>query len=304
MNLIMTKFLLFGLFCVICLSGKSQENNLESNLIENGATVTKVASGYAFTEGPSVAQDGRVFFSDQPNDKIFIWNEKDNSITTFLESTEKSNGTYFNKKGDLVCCADLNNRLISFSMDKKMKVLVENFDGKHLNGPNDLWINPKNGGIYFSDPYWPRVYWEKDHREVQDKRAVYYLQPNGKVIRVIDDFKSPNGLVGPPDGKTLYASDMGDRKIWKYDIQADGTLSNKTLFAPEGADGMTIDNLGNVYLASRGISVYGPDGKSLTKIKVPGNVTNMCFGGKKRNILFITGGNSVYTLKMSVKGVE
>lgn len=300
----MTKLLIFCTLLLSSILAISQEKSVEDNPISEGIEVTKVATGYKFTEGPAVAPDGRVFFTDQPNDKIFIWNEKDNSVSTFLESTERSNGTYFNKKGELVCCADLNNRLIAFSMDKKMKVLAENFDGKHLNGPNDLWINPKNEGIYFSDPYWPRQYWEKGHIEVQDKRAVYYLQPSGKVIRVIDDFKSPNGLVGTPDGKTLYASDMGDRKIWKYDIQADGTLKNKTLFAPEGADGMTIDDMGNVYLASRGISVYAPDGKSLTKIKVAGNVTNMCFGGKKRDILFITGGTSVYTLKMKVKGVN
>lgn len=279
---------------------KSQEHQL----FEPTSEVTKVSTGYKFTEGPSVARDGRVFFTDQPNDKILIWNEKDNSVSTFLESTERSNGTYFNKKGELVCCADLNNRLIAFSMKKEKRVLAENFNGKHLNGPNDLWINPKNEGIYFSDPYWPRDYWEKGHSEVQDTRAVYYLQPDGVVIRVIADFKSPNGLIGTPDGKTLYAADMGDRKIWKYDIQADGTLSNKTLFAPEGADGMTIDNLGNIYLANRGISVYSPDGKNITKIKVPENITNLCFGGKKRNILFITSGTSAYILKMNVKGVN
>ena len=296
----MLKLLTITLLFLVILTGNAQEQNL----IAKDAVVTKVATGYKFTEGPSVARDGRVFFTDQPNDKILIWNEKDNSVSTFLESTERSNGTYFNKKGELVCCADLNNRLIAFSMDKKMRVLAENWEGKHLNGPNDLWINPKNGGIYFSDPYWPRDYWEKGHSEIQDKRAVYYLQPDGVVVRIIADFKSPNGLIGTPDGKTLYASDMGDRKIWKYDIQADGTLSNKTLFAPEGADGMTIDNLGNVYLATRGISVYSPDGKSIAKIKVPESITNLCFGGKKRNILFITSGTSAYILKMNVKGVN
>jgi len=296
----MYRIQLLVLFLLSFVFAKSQENQL----FEPTSEVTKVATGYKFTEGPSVAPDGRVFFTDQPNDKILIWNEKDNSVSTFLESTERSNGTYFNKKGELVCCADLNNRLIAFSMKKKKRVLTENFDGKHLNGPNDLWINPKNGGIYFSDPYWPRDYWEKGHSEIQDKRAVYYLQPDGVVVRIIADFKSPNGLIGTPDGKTLYASDMGDRKIWKYDIQADGTLSNKTLFAPEGADGMTIDNLGNVYLATRGISVYSPDGKSIAKIKVPESITNLCFGGKKRNILFITSGTSAYILKMNVKGVN
>jgi gluconolactonase len=296
----MNKLFCLAVLLLATLSSRSQENQL----FDESDKLTKTASGFRFTEGPAVAKDGRVFFTDQPNDKILIWNEKDNSISTFLDSSERSNGLYFNKKGELVACADLHNRLVAFSMDKKMRVLAENYDGKYLNGPNDLWINPKNGGIYFSDPYWRRNYWDKDHNEIQDKRGVYYLNPEGKVIRVADDYKQPNGLVGTPDGKTLYVADMGDQKTWKYDIMPDGTLSNKTQIAPEGSDGMTIDNQGNIYLTNGGISVYSPDGKNITKIKIPESPANVCFGGKKRNILFVTARTSVYTLKMKVKGVN
>ena len=246
---------------------------------------------------------GAYFFTDQPNDKIFIWNEKGNTITTFLNSSERANGTYFNKKGELVSCADLHNRLVIFDKKGKMKIIAENYNGQPLNAPNDLWIAP-NGGIYFSDPYYAREYWEPGRKEVQDKRGVYYLNPEGNVIRVIDDYKQPNGLIGTPDGKTLYVSDINDRKIWKYDIQPDGTLLNKTLFAPEGSDGMTIDNQGNVYLTNRFVSVFDKTGKSIAKIEVPEQPANICFGGKKRNILFITARTSVYTLKMNVKGVN
>jgi gluconolactonase len=298
-NLTMTKLLLLGVFFISVISGRSQNNQL----FDENSKVTKVGGGFTFTEGPSVAPDGRVFFTDQPNDKIYIWNEKGNTITTFLNSCERSNGTFFNKKGELVACADLHNRLVIFDKKGKMKTIAENYNGQPLNAPNDLWIAP-NSGIYFSDPYYARDYWEPGRKEVQDKRGVYYLNPESKVIRVIDDYKQPNGLIGTPDGKTLYVSDIQDRKLWKYDIQPDGTLTNKSLFVPDGSDGMTIDNLGNVYLTNKVVSVFDKTGKSIAKIEVPEQPSNVCFGGKNRDVLFITARTSVYTLKMNVKGVN
>jgi gluconolactonase len=296
----MSRFFLAALALVIGFSGVCQEN--KNNLVAKGAQVNKAGGGYKFTEGPSVAPDGRVFFTDQPNDKIDVWSE-DGTIATFMQPCDRSNGTYFNKKGELVACADLHNRLVTISMDKQMKTIAENFNGKPLNAPNDLWIAP-NGGIYFTDPYYHRDYWEAGRKEVQDVRGTYYLSPEGKVIRVIDDYKQPNGLIGTLDGKTLYVSDINDRKIWKYDIQSDGTLTNKTFFAPEGSDGMTIDNHGNVYLTNKVVSVFNPKGENIARIEVPEQPSNVCFGGKKLNILFITARTSVYTLKMKVKGVS
>jgi len=297
----MSRLLTFTLFIFLILSGNAQ--NVNQNLIAKDAKITKVGGGYAFTEGPSVAPDGRVFFTDQPNDKIDVWSEKDNRIATFLQPCERSNGTYFNKKGELVACADLHNRLVIFDIKGKMKTIAENYNGQPLNAPNDLWIAP-NGGIYFSDPYYARDYWEPGRKEVQDTRGVYYLNPEGKVSRVIDDYKQPNGLIGTPDGKTLYVSDINDRKIWKYDIQPDGTLTNKTFFAPEGSDGMTIDQQGNVYLTNKVVSVFNSKGENIAKIEIPEQPSNVCFGGKKRNILFITARTSIYTLKMNTKGVN
>lgn len=299
----MTKFLSFALLLFIGLSVSCQVNKTSHDqIIAKDAKVTKVGSGYAFTEGPSVAPDGRVFFTDQPNDKIDVWSE-DGTITTFMQPCDRSNGTYFNKNGELVACADLRNRLVVITMDKQMKTIAENYNGQPLNAPNDLWIAP-NGGIYFTDPYYHRNYWQTGRKEVQDKRGVYYLNPDGKVIRVIDDYKQPNGLIGTPDGKTLYVSDINDGKIWKYTINTDGTLGNKTFFAPEGSDGMSIDNKGNVYLTNKVVSVFNPKGENIARIEVPESPSNVCFGGKKRDILFITARTSVYTLKMKVKGVN
>ncbi len=295
----MTKLLLFGTFFISTLSLFAQNNQL----FNESEKVTKVAGGYKFTEGPAVAPDGQVYFTDQPNDKICVWNEKGNSVSVFLNSSERANGTYFNKKGELIACADLHNRLVTFNKKGTTTTLFENFDGQHLNGPNDLWIAP-NGGIYFTDPYYHREYWNAEHKELQDKRAVYYRNPEGKVTRVIDDFKQPNGLIGTPDGKTLYVSDINDGKIWKYDIEPNGSLTNKTFFAPEGSDGMTIDEHGNVYLTNKVVSVFDKTGKSIIRIEIPEQPSNVCFGGKKRNILFITARTSVYILKMNVKGVQ
>tara|TARA_R110002049_G_C9167086_1_gene561547 strand:+ start:3710 stop:4606 length:897 start_codon:yes stop_codon:yes gene_type:complete len=274
----------------------------KDKLVAKNAQVEMAATGFIFTEGPAVASDGRVYFTDQPNDRIHIWDEK-NGVSLYLEGTGRSNGMYFNAIGQLVTCADEKNQLGYFDENKKLVVIHVNYDGKHLNAPNDLWIAP-NGGIYFSDPYYHRTWWAEDHKEIQDTRGVYYLNPNKDITRIIDDFETPNGLIGTPDGKTLYVADIQANKTWKYTIEADGTLGNKTFFAPHGSDGMTIDNKGNVYLTSGKVWVYNPAGTLIKDIEFPEKPANICFGGKKRNILFVTARKSIYTLKMRVKGVD
>ena len=209
---------------------------------------------------------------------------------------------YFNSHGRLLSCADEFNRIIAFNEHKEYRVIFENFDGKHLNGPNDLWESP-NGGIYFTDPYYHRHYWEEGHSEVQDTRGVYFISPEGDATLVSDKYVQPNGLVGTPDGKLLYVADIDDRKIWKYDIMEDGSLSNRTLFANEGSDGMAIDNKGNIYLTMGKVWVYSPEGELIQEISVPESPSNLCFGGKDKDILFITARTSVYTLKMNVRGL-
>lgn len=272
------------------------------NLIAENAVIEKLGTGYSFTEGPAVAPDGKVYFTDQPNDRIYVWDENE-SIILWLEGTERSNGMYFNNDGLLVSCADLHNRLITIDEDKNIKVILENYNGKHLNGPNDLWV-AMNGGIYFTDPYYHRNYWPEGYSEEQDTRGVYYLSTDGIVTRVVDDYIQPNGLVGTPDGNFLYIADINDHKIWKYDIGADGELSNKTFFAPKGSDGMTIDNNGNIYLTMGKVWIYSPKGELIQEIEFPESPSNVCFGGKDRDTLFVTARTSVYSLKMRVKGVQ
>jgi len=276
--------------------------NSQNNIIVENAKIKKAGTGYTFTEGPAVAPDGRVFFTDQPNDRIYVWDENE-GVSLWMEGTNRSNGMYFSNENQLVTCADLNNQLGYFDEKKDFHLIHEGYNGKLLNAPNDLWIDME-GGIYFSDPYYHRSWWKEDRGEEQDVRGVYYLSPEGEITRVIDDYKQPNGLIGTPDGKTLYVADINDGKIWKYDIQPNGTLKNKTFFAPKGSDGMTLDHRGNVYLTSGKVWVYNPEGDLIKEIEVPESPSNICFGGENRDILFITARTSVYTLKMNVKGVD
>jgi gluconolactonase len=274
----------------------------QNKIIAEGATLTKLAGEYAFTEGPARDKNGNVYFTDQPNDKIYKWTAKDNSIAVFMDKTGRSNGLYFDKKGNLLACADLDNELWEIDKNKNVKVLIKDFEGKKLNGPNDLWIAP-NGGIYFTDPMYKRNYWTRNTQDILEKR-VYYLSPDRKSLSIAaKDFVAPNGIIGTSDGKMLYVADNSDKKTYSFTINPDATLSNRKLFASMGSDGMTIDKQGNVYLTGKGVTVFDKNGTQIEQIAVPENWTaNITFGGKKRDILFITASKSVYSLKMNVQG--
>jgi len=283
---------------------KNFQGKQQDSVVAKGATLHRVSNQFSFTEGASVDKNGNVFFTDQPNDKIWKYDTK-GKLFVFLDKTGRSNGTYFDHKGNLLTCADEKNELWSIDPKGKVTVLLKDFEGHRLNGPNDLWEDLK-GGIYFTDPYYQRPYWDRTSPDIKGEK-VYYL-PKGKkqAVVVADDLLQPNGIVGTPDGKFLYIADIKDDKTYRYNINADGSLSNKQLFTKQGSDGMTLDNKGNVYLTgSAGVTVYNKEGKMIELIKVPSNWTaNLCFGGRKRNLLFITASESVYTIAMNVQGVE
>lgn len=273
------------------------------NIIAPGATLQLLSSQFKFTEGPAVNKAGDVFFTDQPNDKIWKYGT-DGKLSVFLDKSGRSNGLYFDKKGNLIACADEKNELWCITPKGKITVLLSNFEGQRFNGPNDLWIHP-NGRIYFTDPYYQRPYWDRKSPDIKGQK-LYYL-PKGKKQAVIADSNlvQPNGIIGTPDGKWLYVSDIKDRKTYRYNITEDGSLTDRQLFVEQGSDGMTIDNQGNVYLTGRGVTVYSPDGKKIGQIDVPAKWTaNVCYGGKEKNILFITASEAVYVLQMKVKGVQ
>jgi gluconolactonase len=273
-------------------------------VVAKGATLQRVSDQFTFTEGPAVDKKGNVFFTDQPNDKIYEY-DTEGRLSVFMDKTGRSNGLYFDKKGRLLACADEKNELWAIDpKTKKATVLLSDLDGKKFNGPNDLWPDGK-GGIYFTDPLYPREYWNRKTSEL-DGQKVYYLPKGAKRPVVVDgDLQQPNGIVGTPDGRHLLVADIRANKTYKYRINPDGSLTDRQLFVPQGSDGMTLDERGNLYLSGRGVTVYDPTGKKLGVIPVPSRwVGNLCFGGKDRRTLLITASESVYTLKMAVKGVE
>ena len=265
------------------------------SVVAAGAKVEKLAGGFKFTEGPASDAEGNIFFTDIPNNRIHKWS-LEGKLSTFRESSGGANGLFFDKAGNLLACEGNNKRLVSIDPNGKVNVLADKYNGKPFNKPNDLWVDPK-GGVYFSDPaYGANV--------VQDGEHVYYLTADRKnVIRVIDDMVRPNGVIGTADGKLLYVADRGANKTYVYTVNDDGTLSNKKLFAPEGADGMTIDNEGNIYVTTKGISVYNMSGEKIETIEVPEQPSNVCFGGKDKQTLFITARTSFYSVGMRVKGL-
>lgn len=275
-----------------------------SSIIANDALLVKVDSTYSFTEGPASDKDGNVYFTDQPNDKIIKWHANDNSLSIFKEPSGRANGLYFDHDGNLLAAADENNELWRIDSNGNVDTLLTSFEDKKLNGPNDIWVDLK-GGIYFTDPYYQREYWTRTKAEISEKN-VYYISPDGKEVSIIaSGFVQPNGIIGTPDGKTLYVADIGDKKTYAYTIQPNGTLTGKKLFTNMGSDGMTIDNKGNIYLTGDGVTVFNKKGEQLHHIPINENWTaNITFGGKDQNILFITAMGAIYTLKMNVKGVR
>lgn len=281
----------FSLTCLgACAAWAAEE------LVAPGAKVQKLAGGFAFTEGPACDAQGNVYFSDVRSERIHKWS-LDGKLSTFRENTGRANGLYFDRHGNLLACEGGNRRLTAISPDGNVTVLARGYNGKKLNSPNDLWIDPQ-GGVYFTDPRYGPV----DGLE-QDGFHVYYLPPDRKpLVRVLDDLVKPNGVVGTADGKLLYVADAGDSKTYVYRIPSDGSLTDRKLIAPVGSDGMTLDEKGNLYLTRGVVHVYSPDGTNIATIEVPEAPANVCFGGADRRTLFITARTGLYSIRMNVRG--
>lgn len=284
----------------------AQTNNNDSpsnshSVTADGATLQLISNQFSFTEGPATDKEGNVFFTDQPNNKIWKY-DTDGNLSVFLSDAGRSNGMFFDKNGNLISCADEHDQLWSISPEGKITVLVKGFHGHLFNGPNDVFVTPA-GAIYFTDPYYQRSYWTRKAPDL-DGQKVYFLKEKNDAVVVINDLKKPNGIVGTPDGKYLYVGDIEGNKTYKYVIAQDGMLKDQKVFTDQGSDGMTIDNEGNIYLTGNGVTVYNPEGKKIEHIDVPAKWTgNITFWGKERNYLFITASENIFIIKMKVKGV-
>lgn len=282
--------------CFLSLALSACVASAAEELVPPGAKVEQLTGGFAFTEGPACDAEGNIYFTDIPNGRIHKWS-LDGKLSTFRENSGGANGLFFDAAGNLVACEGGNRRVTSIAPDGTVTELADSYDGKRLNSPNDLWIDP-NGGVYFSDPR----YGSQEGLE-QDGFHVYYLPAAGKPLRrVIDHLVKPNGVVGTRDGKLLYVTDAGDGKTYVYRIREDGSLADRSLIAPVGADGMTLDEHGNLYLARNAVQVFSPTGNRLATIEVPEAPSNVCFGGADRHTLFITARKGLYAVRMNVRG--
>lgn len=273
------------------------------SVIAPGAKVMKLAGYFKFTEGPTCDATGNVFFTDQPNNRIMKWSV-DGKLSPFMQPAGRANGMCFDAQGRLIACADEKNELWSIAPSGAVTVLAAGYQSKSLNGPNDVWVHP-GGGMYFTDPFYKRPWWSHDTMP-QDGQQVYFLAPDRqKLRRVTTDLVQPNGIIGTPDGKTLYVADIRDKKTYRFDIQPDGSLANKTLIFATGSDGMTLDEEGNIYITGKGVTVFDRAGRQIEQIDVPEKWTaNVCFGGKDKRTLFITASKGLYAIRMRVKGAN
>ncbi|MFC1540917.1 SMP-30/gluconolactonase/LRE family protein [Candidatus Latescibacterota bacterium] len=267
-------------------------------------TIDEYVGERSKSEGPVADADDNIYFSNPYGPKLFKWSSAD-GLTVFSEKINGPNGLDIDSVENIIACEAFNRRIVSLGKDGTVTVLADSFDGKKFNEPNDLFIDRK-GGIYFSDPYF-HVHYEPLEQENSD---LYYITPDrSNVLRVIDDMINPNGICSSPEGSLLYVIDTGEETTYVYDVNSDGTLSGKRVFVEWGIDGLTVDSEGNVYITGSEdyVNVYNADGEFIEKIVVPitkGHTSNVCFGVKDKQTLYITAGNSLFSVKMQVKGFQ
>lgn len=268
----------------------------DSGLIANGAEVIEVRDGFIFLEGPVADESGTLFFTDIDNNRVHKYTP-DGEFTVIYEPSNHANGLTLDLNGDLLICEQSAQRITRMDSNGNVTVVVDSYDGKPFNSPNDIWVHP-NGSIYFTDPR----YRFPEGPPSQPGEYVYRVAPGGNSAEpVILDIPKPNGIVGTEDGRILYVASTQLRKIFKFDINADGSVSNRTEFADQGSDGMALDQHGNVYLTwAGGISIRNPEGEQIDFIEAPQNPANVGFGGIDGKTLFMTARTGLYSIRMNV----
>jgi len=288
------------------------------------STVEQLASGMRWAEGPVWFGDGRyLLVSDIPNNRIMRYDEANGGWGVFRSPSNFANGMTRDRQGRLLTCEHLGRRVTRTEYDGSISVLADNYNGKRLNSPNDI-VCQSNGAIWFTDPpFGIGGHWEGDKATAELPHGVYRIDPqSGKLAQVLDDLAGPNGLCFTPDEKRLYVIEARAqpwRKIWVYDVGADGHLSNKRLHVdagnPGALDGMRCDEDGNLWCGwgssgaptavaadLDGVMVFNPQGKPIGHVRLPERCANLCFGGAKRNRLFMASSHSLYALYVETRG--
>ena len=278
-------------------SDPASPEKFSGEIVSAGVEAKKLSDGFKFTEGASLGPDGRIYFSDIPNNKVMVYDPESEALETYRENSKATNGMMWMPNDALISCEGKGRRVSRHMIGGGYNTLAEKFNGKRLNSPNDLDVD-NFAGIYFSDPR----YGDREDMEMEVE-GVYYINRQRKLTRIIDDLERPNGLILSPDYSTLYVADQAANKTFKYDVKKPGVIENKTEFAPIGSDGMTIDDFGNVYLTNgKFVHAYSPEGKELAKIEFPEMPANVTFGGKDRSTLFVTARKGFYSIKTNVSG--
>jgi gluconolactonase len=285
------------------------------------ATVEQLASGLRWAEGPVWFGDQRcLLLSDIPNDRILRWDECTGRTGVFRTPSHNANGLARDRQGRLLACEHLTRRVTRTEYDGSITVLADRWQGQRLNSPNDI-VCTRDGGIWFTDPLFGiGGWWEGEPATSETPWAVYRIDAgSGALRRMIDDLAAPNGLAFSPDERALYVVESRaepHRKIWRWEHAADGSLSNKTLFAdaqgPGAYDGIAVDVQGNVWCGFGssgagaagldGVRVYNPAGQAIGHIHLPERCANLCFGGRHRNRLFMAASHSLYALFVNTQG--
>ena len=292
-------------------------------LVPKDAKIEKIADGFSWVEGPVWDKPGGyLLFSDIPANSIYKWkpgegvsvfleNSGYSGVTSFAGKEPGSNGLTFDAKGRLVLCRHGDRQIGRLEADGRISVMADRYDGYRINSPNDL-VFKSNGDLYFTDPPFglPNAFDDPDKAPVQ---GVYRVSKAGTVTRLITDIKAPNGIAFSPDETTLYVSDVDPKRAaWlAYDVKQDGTVTNGRVFFDAtrwrkdpffGPDGFKIDQHGNIFGARPGgLSVISPDGTLLGTIDTGQPTSNVAWG-EDGQTLFITGGSSVYRMRLATKG--
>jgi gluconolactonase len=290
-------------------------------------TIQRLATGFLWAEGPAWHGGGKyLVWSDIPNNKQYRWIEDDGHVSVIHQPAGYSNGNTFDYQGRQISCEHGNRRVVRYELDGTVTVLADKFDGKPLNAPNDAVVHP-DGGIWFTDPgYGILLNYEGHKAELQLKESVYRIDPGGSIAKVADDIGKPNGLCFSPDYTKFYVADTGsthDPKIPKiikmWDVVNGKTLRNGRQFCSMDlpgkgaglADGIRADKSGNIYVGAGwvgegydGVHVFAPDGQRIGMILLPEICANVCFGGRRRNRLFMCGSQSLYAVYLEAQGAH
>ena len=281
----------------------------------DSAAVERLATGFRWAEGPVWFGDHRcLLFSDIPNDRILRWDEQTGGLSTFRAPSSFANGGARDRSGRLVSCEHLGRRVTRTEHDGRLTVLADSADGRPLNAPNDVVVSA-DGAVWFTDPgYGINSDYEGDRAEPQLPTRVYRIDPgDGAIETVIESMERPNGLCFSPEEALLYVVDSGSRPptIEVFDLSS-GRPTHQRTFADMGpgtSDGIRCDVDGNLWAAAAGggdgydgVHVFAPDGTRIGQVVLPEQCANLCFGGRRNNRLFMTAGQSVYSLYVNAAG--